>query len=123
MGYVRQSVVQLRRSDSIICTMSSLTQDKGSENTKPVKNARLEARITAEQKELLLEAAQMLGCSLTDFVVASAMEAARRMIADVEVMRLSQRDREAFVAALLNPPAPGDKLQASANRYKQRLGL
>ena len=103
--------------------MSSLTQDKGSENTKPVKNARLEARITSQQKELLSEAAQMLGCSLTDFVVASAMEAARRMIADVEVMRLSQRDREVFVAALLNPPAPGDKLQASANRYKQRMGL
>jgi uncharacterized protein (DUF1778 family) len=103
--------------------MSSVTSNKGSENSHPGKNARLEVQIAEEEKELLLAAAQIAGCSLTDFVVSSAIEIARRTVQDYEVMRLSPRDREVFVAALLNPPDPGDKLQTSASRYKKRMGL
>ena len=103
--------------------MSCLNTDGKNENTRGAKKARLEARITQEQKELLLEAAQISGFSLTEFVVASAVETAKRMIQEQSVLQLSQRDREVFVNALLNPPEPGEKLRSSAKRYKQRMGL
>jgi uncharacterized protein (DUF1778 family) len=35
---------------------------------------------------------------------------------------LSEKDRELFVAALLNPPAPNEKLRKAARRYKQKRG-
>ncbi|MDF0551675.1 DUF1778 domain-containing protein [Kamptonema sp. UHCC 0994] len=99
--------------------MNSLTKYLGSENSRSTKTARLEARLTQEQKELLLEAAQISGFSLTEFVVASAVEAAKRTIQEQTVLKLSKNDSEVFVNALLNPPEPGEKLRESAKRYKQ----
>ncbi len=86
------------------------------------KNARLEARITPEQKEFFLKAAALTGRSLTDFVVASVQENATRAVREHETMILSVRDREAFVTALLNPPAPGGRLRKAARHYKERFG-
>jgi uncharacterized protein (DUF1778 family) len=103
--------------------MNSLTKNLGSENSRSTKIARLEARLTQEQKELLLAAAQISGFSLTEFVVASAVEAAKRTIQEQTILKLSKSDREVFVNALLNPPEPGEKLRDSAKRYKQRMGL
>jgi uncharacterized protein (DUF1778 family) len=89
------------------------------ENQRP-RTARLEARITVEQKNLLSKAAALLGRSLTDFVVTSAYETATRTVREHEAMKLSARDREIFVGALLHPPAPGARLRKAARRYKQR---
>ena len=86
------------------------------------RNARLEARITAEQKDLLSRAAALVGRSLTDFVVTSAYETAVRTIREHQAMVLSERDRKLFVGALLNPPAPGARLRKAARRYRQHLG-
>jgi uncharacterized protein (DUF1778 family) len=86
------------------------------------RSARLEARITAEQKDILSRAAALLGRSLTDFVITSAYETAARTIREHETMVLSERDRKAFVSALLDPPAPGARLRKAARRYKQRFG-
>jgi uncharacterized protein (DUF1778 family) len=87
----------------------------------PSRNARLEARITAEQKDLLSRAAALVGRSLTDFVVTSAYETAVRTIRQHQAMVLSERDRKLFVGALLNPPVPGARLRKAARRYKQQL--
>lgn len=103
--------------------MSPLTHEWESLDPSSSKTAKLEARLTIEQKELLLEAAKMSGRSLSDFVVESAMQAAMRTLQDREIIRLSQRERERFVEGLLNPPEPGEKLRSSAERYKQRMGL
>ena len=84
------------------------------------KSARFEARITAEQKSLFLKAATLTGRSLTDFVIASAQEAATRAVQQNEAMTLSIRDRKAFVAALLKSPAPGARLRKAAGRYKRQ---
>jgi uncharacterized protein (DUF1778 family) len=83
-------------------------QENGSTRT-----ARLEARITPEQKDLFLKAAALTGRSLSDFVVASPYESAARTVRDHEAMTLSARDRKIFVATLLKPPAPD---RASARR-------
>lgn len=84
------------------------------------KTARFEARITEEQKALFLRAAELTGRSLTDFVLASAQEMATRALREHEAMVLGARDREAFVAALLNAPAPVPRLRKAVRRYKER---
>ena len=87
-----------------------------------LKKARLEARVTEEQKALLLEAAQLTGRSLSDFVVSIVVEATKRTIQEYQVIQLSRRDQEMFVAALLNPPEPGENLKAAAKYYKEFMG-
>lgn len=84
------------------------------------KTARFEARITEEQKALFIRAAELTGRSLTDFVIASAQETATRALRDHESMVLSARDRETFVAALLDAPAPAPRLRKAVRRYKDQ---
>lgn len=84
------------------------------------KGARLEARITDEQKALLAKAAALTGRSVTDFVMNSAHEAAVRAIRERAVITLAARDQEAFARALAEPPAPGARLRAAAKRYRTK---
>lgn len=86
------------------------------------KNERLEARISREQKELIQRAADLQGQSLTDFVLGSVADAARRIIQEHEMLELIGRDREIFIDALLNPPEPSERLLEAAKRYKQIMG-
>jgi len=81
--------------------------------------ARLEARVSSKQKALFRKAAQLAGRSLTEFLIAAAEDAANRVLARNEIVELSARDREIFVDALLNPPAPGKPLKDAVNRYKR----
>jgi uncharacterized protein (DUF1778 family) len=37
-------------------------------------------------------------------------------------MKLAEGDRTIFLASVLNPPEPCDKLQAAAKRYQQVMG-
>ncbi len=88
---------------------------------KSSRSARLEARITLEQKDLLAKAAALLGRSLTDFVITSAYETAARTVREHEAMILSDRERKVFVSALMTPPAPSARLRKAARRYKQHF--
>jgi len=63
------------------------------------------------------------GTTITEFVVASAQEAATNTIKDFEVLHLRDKAREVFVKAILNPPAPTDAARAAAERYKKHMGL
>jgi uncharacterized protein (DUF1778 family) len=83
------------------------------------KTARFEARITDDQKALFQHAADLTGRSLTDFVIGSVQEAAARTVREREVLTLSTRDRQVFLEALLNPPAPSKRLRQAAKRYKR----
>lgn len=83
---------------------------------------RLEARLTSVQKRLLQKAADLAGRSLTDFVISSAQEAARKTIHDHRVITLSLRDQEIFAKALLNPPPPSTALRTAWKRYKGLSG-
>lgn len=81
---------------------------------------RLEARVSREQKELFVRAAELQGRSLTDFLVASAQEAAIETVRTQNALRLSERDRQTFVSALLASPAPAKRLEQAAKRYRER---
>ena len=88
----------------------------------PIKTARLETRVTAEQKKLFQRAADLTGRSLTDFILKSAQEVAARTVREHDVLTVSGRDRDLFVSALLQPPAPNRRLRQAAGRYKRALG-
>ena len=82
------------------------------------RGARLEARVSRAHKALFKKAAELQGCSLTDFMVNSAVEVANRTVRESEFMDFTQRDRMAFVQALLQAPAsPNAKLRSAAERY------
>ena len=87
------------------------------------RSARLEARISAEQKTVLQQAAALSGRTLSEFVVASAQEAARRVIQEHENIRLSRAEQIAFVTTLLKPPAPNKRLRQAAAAYRKQMGL
>lgn len=87
------------------------------------RSERFDARISAADKQLLDRAAELTGRTLTEFVVSSAREAARRTIERYEVMVLTDpRDQAAFVDALLNPPTPNRRLRRAFQRHRRATG-
>lgn len=87
------------------------------------RGARLEARISHEQKMLFQQAAMLSTRTLSEFVVASAQEAATRIIDAHESIRLSREDQIQFVSALLNPPEPSDRLRQAGAQYRAMTGI
>jgi uncharacterized protein (DUF1778 family) len=84
-----------------------------------LRSERFEARLRPEDKALMQRAADLSGRKLSEYVIASAREAAVRTIRQFESMVLSEPgDQEAFAMALLQPPAPGRRLKAAARRYR-----
>ena len=96
-------------------TSDPVTDDK-------TRAARLEARLSVEQKAVLQQAATLSGRTLSEFVVASAQEAAARILREHETIRLSRAEQIAFVTALLDPPAPNERLRQAAAAYRQHMG-
>lgn len=83
-------------------------------------NARLDTRVSEEQKELF-ELATVLGGfrTLTEFVVSTLQEKAKIIVEEHKAILASERDRKIFFDALINPPKPNDSLKAAAKRYKK----
>ncbi|MCX7329637.1 MAG: DUF1778 domain-containing protein [Hyphomicrobiales bacterium] len=50
-------------------------------------------------------------------------DAARRTIAEHETLSLSERDRAAFFEALINPPAPNERLARAFAEHGRRIGI
>ena len=79
-------------------------------------NERLEARVTAQQKALFREAADLQGVTLTDFVVSSVHQAAMRALEAHHVLDLSRRDQQVFVQAIVSRSAPNARLRTAWSR-------
>jgi len=79
--------------------------------------ARIEARISPDQKRTFERAAEIEGVTLTDFAVSSMQRAATQVLESHALITLSTRDQHAFVEALMNPPKPSAALRAAAKRY------
>jgi len=82
------------------------------------RDQRLEARVTSEQKESIERAAKLQGRSVSDFVVSSLQDAARKAIDEQTSWTLSQEQHQVFIAALMNPPEPNEKLKSAFGRYR-----
>jgi uncharacterized protein (DUF1778 family) len=83
--------------------------------------ARLDARVSEKEKDLIETAAGLRGVSVTDFLRTSVTDAAHRIIHENEVLVLAERSRKIFVEALLNPPKANAAALAAAKRFKQEV--
>jgi uncharacterized protein (DUF1778 family) len=79
--------------------------------------ARIEARVSPEQKELFERAAAVEGVTLTDFAISSMHRAATTVVQEHTTIELSVRNQRAFVEALRNPPEPNEALREAAKAY------
>ena len=73
-------------------------------------------RIEAQTRQLIDDAAAILGKTRTEFMVESARRQAIDVLLDQRLFVLDDERYEAFMQALDNPPAPGPKLRALLRR-------
>jgi uncharacterized protein (DUF1778 family) len=116
-----ESKIQLTLTERRELVESLIADIPGLESV-PLRKERFEARISSEQKALFKRAAELQGRTLTDFVIASAHDAAVRTIEEMEIIRLSAADSRAFAEALLDPRQPPAELRAAAQRYRKMVG-
>jgi len=89
----------------------------------PMRGERLGFRVDRETKVLIERAAHLERRKLTEFCVATLASAARRTIAEHDTLVLSERDRQAFFAALINPPKPNKRLIRALAEHKRRVAV
>jgi uncharacterized protein (DUF1778 family) len=87
------------------------------------RNARLEARVSSDQKDFFQRAATLTGRTLSELVIDSTQEAAAKIVQEHEVIRLSREEQVAFVNALLTPAEPGLRIKRAVQNYRQKAGL
>ena len=78
---------------------------------------RIDLRTSPEIKALIARAAATSGVSLSAFLITSAQEQAKRVLAESETLTLSPSDWTAFFAALDNADQSRPKLEAAAAEY------
>src|SRR3954453_805257 len=80
---------------------------------------RLNFRLEPQKKRLIEQAAALKGLSVTDFAVMTLFREAQEVLKEEQMLVLSDRDRDAFLAALDNPPPPNQKALSAARAYKE----
>jgi uncharacterized protein (DUF1778 family) len=64
-----------------------------------------------ENDEMRIEQASSLAnCSANSFILSSVLDKAEQLLSNHETVKLTDRDRDLFFAAILNPPAPNPAL-------------
>ena len=76
-------------------------------------------RLDAATKRKLARAAAYERKSITEFVLANAVEAAERVIDRRETVNLSPADWEPFFKALVRPPRPSERLREAFRRHRR----
>ena len=87
--------------------MPTLEQDK----------TRITARVPAEMRAMLEQAAQLQGSTLNQFVVQSAFQEAQRVLERETVIHLSQRDAQKVFSLLEKPPKANKHLKKAAKAH------
>jgi uncharacterized protein (DUF1778 family) len=83
-----------------------------------LKKERIELRVAPSAKLLIQRAMAVSGLTAGDL----AYEGARRVLDEHERMVLAGADRDAFLAALMDPPEPTEKLVAALRRHRDVMG-
>ncbi len=78
--------------------------------------ARINLRTSTEAKALIERAAAYMGTTVSAFMVQNAYEAAKKVVAEHELMMLTKRDFDAFAKALAKPSAPTAALKRLMRR-------
>ncbi|MEW6256595.1 MAG: DUF1778 domain-containing protein [Pseudomonadota bacterium] len=97
---------RLDREPVMVAERSAAADTKGSINL----------RIEANTRQLIDDAAAVLGKTRTEFMVESARRQAIDVLLDQRLFLLESEHYDAFMHALDNPPAPGPKLRSLLRR-------
>lgn len=85
------------------------------------KTERISARVSENVYETLTRGAALVGSTVNQFLVQSALERAQAVIEEQSIIRLSGESAKMFFDAIENPPAPNEKLRAAFRAHKERL--
>lgn len=78
---------------------------------------RIDLRTSPEIKELIVRAATTAGMSVSAFLLGTAQERAKQILAESEMITLTTRDWNAFTKALDNTDKPRPRLSAAIKRH------
>jgi uncharacterized protein (DUF1778 family) len=95
--------------------------DEGEPRVAASSDARLSFRVPASAKALIERAALYSGETLTSYAVSRLVREARQEIHEHEVLMLSTEARDAFLAALDNPPEPTQALLDAVTEYREHV--
>jgi uncharacterized protein (DUF1778 family) len=84
------------------------------------KSERLSLRLDPLAKQKIEQASSLANCSVNSFILSSVLDKAEQLISTHETVKLTDRDRDLFFAAILNPPVPNPALK-EALALHQRL--
>ncbi|VAX03395.1 hypothetical protein MNBD_GAMMA19-2014 [hydrothermal vent metagenome] len=83
------------------------------------KNERIDLRVPSALKAMVAEASEASGLSISAFIAAAARDQAERVLRSRQVLMLSNRDRDQFLAALDRPARPvPSAVQRAKKRYQ-----
>lgn len=85
------------------------------------KTERISARVPENVYQTLSRAAGLVGSTVNQFLVQSALERAQAVIAQESIIQLSAEASKCFFDAIEKPPAPSEKLKAAFRAHKERL--
>lgn len=87
--------------------------------TAETRNDRLQIRLDAASKSVLQRAASYRRKTVSQFVLATALEEAEKVIRENELVNLSGADWTIFFDALTNPPPPNAALRRAFAKYQK----
>ena len=97
------------------------SKTKSKRNSTVKVSARLDFRIAPENKQVIEKAATLNGQSVSDFAVSTLLKSAREVLEQHGQTTLSNRDRDAFLEMLDNPPEPNEALRRAVENYRRRV--
>lgn len=73
--------------------------------------------MTPEFKEVIVRAAQLNMMSVNAYLINLAYDNAKQVILEHENLKLSNEERDSFIALLENPPEPTEKAKIAMRKY------
>jgi uncharacterized protein (DUF1778 family) len=89
--------------------------------TQSRKNRRIAVRLTDELAAQLERAVALSGRSQTEFITEAIADKASEIVREQHYLELSERDMEALLDAIANPPAPNEAMLRSIARWRERV--
>ncbi len=83
---------------------------------------RMTARIPQSVQATLLQAAEISGSTLNQFLVQAAIEKAQQVIDADRIIRLSAEEADRIFELVDNPPAPNQKSREAMMQWRKNFG-
>ena len=79
--------------------------------------ASINLKMTEEFKDVIVRAAQLKMMPVNTYLINLAYDNAKQVISEYETLRLSNEERDRFMALLDNPPEPTEKAKMAMRQY------